>query len=277
MGTFLKLIRYNPYTMSRRLKLATRALGAEPGVSDIAELAGWIAEHRGKAADLTTYRLFQSLAPQLSAGIGLPCAGGKFMKDRILESLSGITGNKTVDEIRVGKDELTRDACSVVAQKRGVACSLPSPEDLGIIDKYYGDEDEWSGAITGVYKTLMRTMRDAGVASHVLICDKPGEPMISALADQKVFLFQPEPDPEGTEVLLEHQKQIAVPGDKLQMVFDLRDEYDLRQVFIIDPDRESIKLALSQIDPDQVRLAGYCRETCEYYWEDLEKISSFSP
>ena len=262
--------------MSRRLKLATRALGAEPGIPDVAELAGWIAEHRGKAADLTTYRLFQSLAPQLTAGTGTPCAGGTFMKDRILECLSGITGNKTVDEISIRNDALVQDAYSIVAQKRNSCCALPAPEILGITDTYYNDSDEWTSAITGVYRNMMRAMRDAGIASHVLIDNKPSEEVVSAFSKEKVFFFQPVPDRESTEVLLEHQKHIAVYGEQLKIVFELKNEYELRQILIIDPTRESIKRALSQLDPDQVILAGYCRETCEKYWEDLEKNSSFS-
>ncbi|MDD1693360.1 MAG: hypothetical protein LUQ71_01420, partial [Methanoregula sp.] len=70
-------------TMAKRLKLATRAFGAEPGQPDVAALAEWITEHRGRMADIVTYKLDQSLAPQVSTGIVLPCAGGKFYADRI--------------------------------------------------------------------------------------------------------------------------------------------------------------------------------------------------
>ena len=51
--------------MAKRLKLATRAFGAEPGMPDIVTLAAWIAEHRGTTADIITYLLDQSLAPQV--------------------------------------------------------------------------------------------------------------------------------------------------------------------------------------------------------------------
>jgi hypothetical protein len=54
--------------MVKRLNLATRAFGAEPGIPGVADLAAWIAEHRGTTADIITYQLDRSLAP-----------GGNFM------------------------------------------------------------------------------------------------------------------------------------------------------------------------------------------------------
>ena len=85
--------------MKKRLNLATRAFGAEPGDPDGAVLAAWIASHRGITADLITYLLDQSLAPQISAGIDFPCAGGKFYKKRIIESITGVEEGKTTGEI----------------------------------------------------------------------------------------------------------------------------------------------------------------------------------
>lgn len=49
--------------MPKIVPLATRALGGEPGIPDLATLAAWVADHRGTAADLTAYRLDVSLAP----------------------------------------------------------------------------------------------------------------------------------------------------------------------------------------------------------------------
>ncbi len=42
--------------MAKRLKLATRALGAEPGRPDVPALAAWISGHRGTVADIITYQ-----------------------------------------------------------------------------------------------------------------------------------------------------------------------------------------------------------------------------
>ena len=85
---------------------------------DVSALARWVAEHRGMTADLMTYRINQSLGPQLPAGITFPCAGGKFLKDRILSCLIGVTGDKAVDEIGVKTGPVIEDACALIGQKR---------------------------------------------------------------------------------------------------------------------------------------------------------------
>ncbi|MDP2797619.1 MAG: hypothetical protein Q8N94_08950 [Methanoregula sp.] len=255
--------------MIKRLKLTTRAFGAEPGIPDVAQLSEWIAEHRGTLADLTTYQLFQSLAPQLEAGIGHPCAGGKFCADRIRSSLLGVASGCATDEIAVHTEALIEDAAGIVVQKRNSWCALPAPHVLGLIDGYYHDDEEWSDALTGAYGSLMRAMRDIGIAGHVLICDKADEMEIAALAALKVFFFQPDADRNSLECLMEHQRQIAVRPKQLETVFDLTDEYDLRKIIIVDADAEAIKHALSHLDPDQVSVGGYCLDEREEYWKNL--------
>lgn len=262
--------------MSKRLKLATRGLGAEPGIPKVAELAAWIAEHRGTAADLTTYRLFQSLSPQIAAGIGSPCAGGKFLQERILDCIIGVSKKRAIDELGVRKAALAEDGYGIAAQRRNAWCALPAPHALGIVDTYFNDNEEWTGAIAGAYISLMRTMRDAGVPGHVLICDKAEEPEVAVLNRREVFFFQPEPDRESLEVLMEHQSSVASGKDHLPTVFDLANEYDLRKILIVDADLDAINLALTHVDPDQVVIAGYCTEGSDLYWEELEKLSSFS-
>ncbi|MFA6225765.1 MAG: hypothetical protein WC620_06205 [Methanoregula sp.] len=255
--------------MAKLHKLTTRAFGAEPGAPDVARLTEWIAEHRDTMADLTTYQLNQSLAPQLAAGIGHPCAGGKFCADRIRASFLDVAGGGVTDEIAVNTEALIEDAAGIVVQKRTSWCALPAPHVLGLIDRYYHDDEEWSDAITEAYSTLMRAMRDIGIAGHVLICDKIEEMEMVALAAQKVFFFQPDADCKSLECLMEHQTQIAVRPKQLETVFDLTNEYDLRKIFIVDADAEAITLALSHLDPDQVNVGGYCRDKNGECWKNL--------
>ena len=261
--------------MVKRLKLATRALGAEPGMPDVIALAAWIAANRGTAADIITYLLDQSLEPQVSAGIVSPCAGGRFYKTRIMQCLSGVESGKATGEISLDSHAISEDAAGIVVQKKGAWCALPAPHVLGIADTYYDDEYEWNDAITSSYRSLMRSMRDVGISGHVLICDTMSEPEIASLVRQNVFFFQPKADRESLVCLLEHQRQIAVGRDQLGTVLDLSSEYDPRKIIIIDPDQESIGLALSSFDPDQVSVGGYCTGLCEGYWKNLVDVAVY--
>ena len=255
--------------MAKRRKLATRGFGAEPGMPDRAGLAEWIAGHRGREADIITWRLDQSLAPQVSAEIQLPCAGGKFYADRIRQCVTGIHDNRAVGELHVETPSIIEDAAGIVVQKKSAWCAIPAPHMLGIEDGHYYDEGEWSAAICDAYRTIMRTMRDTGVAGHVLISDRMDDAELVSLAQQKTFFFAPASDRENLATLMEHQKQAAVRKDQIQMVLDLMDEYSVRKIFIIDPDPASVRLALTHFDPDQVVAGGYCVENAADYWQNL--------
>jgi len=261
--------------MTKRLELATRAFGAEPGLPDVAGLAGWIAEHRGRLADMVTFQLDRSLGPQLTAGILMPCAGGLFYRKRVMETLNGVTDGKATGELHLDSPAIIEDAAGIVVQKKNSWCAIPAPHMLAITDCYYDDAYEWSDAINGMYRALMRTMRDTGIPGHVLIGDTVKDEELVALAGQKVFFFLPDPDRENLAGLLEHQRQVAVGKDQLKILFDLTGEYDLGKIFIIDPDRQAIELALTHLDPDQVAVGGYCRESCDEYWNNLAGSSVY--
>ncbi len=261
--------------MAKRLKLATRALGAEPGKPDVPALAAWISDHRGTPADIITYQLDQSLSPQLTAGIMSPCVGGRFYRERIMACLTGVDDGKATAEISLDPHEIQQDAARIVSQKKGVWSALPAPHLLGITDAFYDDEEEWNDALAGIYRTLMRSMRDTGISGHVLICDTVQEPEIASLVRQNVFFFQPEPGRDDLECLMEHQRQIAVGRAKLDTLLDLTGEYDVRKIILVDPDPASISRALSCLDPDQVVAGGYCTDSCEDYWKNLIQSATY--
>jgi hypothetical protein len=262
--------------MVKRLNLATRAFGAEPGVPGVAGLASWIAEHRGSTADIITYLLDRSLAPQIPAGILTTCAGGTFYADRILQSVAGIAGTKVTGELHLDTEAIVEDAARIVVQKKGSWCAIPAPHLLRITDSFYGDPDEWSDAICGAYSSLMRSMRDTGVAGHVIIGDSMDIAELSRLSRQKVFFFAPATDRENLADLLEYQQQVAVSKDQLSSALRLMDEYTLRKIFILDPDRASIETALSHVDPDQIAAGGYAADGSESYWRDLANAAIYT-
>ncbi len=253
--------------------LPTRAFGAEPGMPDVPALAEWVARRRecGEEGDLTTYLLERALAPQVDATIATPCSGGRFYGGRLLSSFTGIEDCVIRGETGISDSTIAADSTELALLKKGVWCALPAPHILNITDDYYGNEEEANGAVADLYSSAMRTMRDAGIAGHVLICDRTDDTELAALSRQKVFFFHPEPGRGDLEVLLEHQRRIAVDKAHLQAAFDLSGEFELRQIVIVDADSESIALALSHLDPDQVVIGGYCTTSCESYWKDLVK------
>ncbi|WP_292370230.1 hypothetical protein [Methanoregula sp. UBA64] len=263
--------------MAKIVPLPTRAFGAEPDVPDVAALAGWIAEHRGTAADLHAYQLDVSLAPQLAAGITTPCAGGLFCRDRVLGQLTGL--NKKQDtatgEIDTEGTALSEDAALLAVRKKNIWCALPAPSALGVTDAYYGDEEEWQDALARAYQRMMRNMRDAGTGGHVLIGEKVPESEVAALAGKNVFFFVVNASAGDLEIVIEHQREVAVPPSLLGEIISLTGEYDIRRIVIVDPDEGAIKTALSSFDPDQISTGGYCTSSCDTYWKKLAESAVY--
>lgn len=254
----------------------TRALGAETGIPTAPVLAGWIADHRGRTADITTFRLLFPLQDQVTAGITTTCSGGLFYQDRVLAALEGIRDKKAVGELHVTTRDVIEDAAGIVLAVKRSWCALPSPCMLGITDTYFHDPFEWNDAICGAYRTILRAMRDTGVEGHVLLCDTADKEELAALSWQKVFFFLREPDRPSLALLLEHQPQVAIRKVHLPLLFSLADEYDIARLFLLDPDPAAIASALQHLDPDQLVVAGYDTGGEEEYWKKLAASAEYS-
>lgn len=263
----------------KRRPLQTRALGGEPAIPAVSALADWISKRRadGEAGDLTTCLLQQSFMPQLDAGISIPCAGGKFYTDRLLSCFVGIENGRLLGETGISDRDLIADALEVALLRKGTWWAFPAPHLLAITDEYHGDEREASAAVADLYRAAMRAMRDNGIAGHVLICDHIVDTELAALAGRKAFFFHPDPKPADLELLLEFQHRIAVDRHHLDDAFSLSQEYDIRELIIVDPDPASLTLALSHLDPDQVVAGGYCMGSAEDYWKGIVSGAVYTP
>ncbi|MCC7566375.1 MAG: hypothetical protein KO206_08895 [Methanomicrobiaceae archaeon] len=253
--------------MVKRQNIPVRSFGSEAGTPGVADLAAWVAERRGKAGDLVTYQLGQSLQPQTA--VDIPCAGGMFYGRRWRESLLGFRDGVLAEEPGIAPEDVRMDAAEMAAARRGVWCSLPAPHLLGAADGYLGDPDEFSGLLSDLYAGLMREMRDMGVQGHVLIADAVEDAEVEALAGRKAFFYLRQPDRQGLEALLEYQDSAAVPPDLLPIAIGLLEEYRIRRLILLDPKTRDLAAAAAAVDPDMLLAGGYCERDCEDYWSAI--------
>jgi len=262
--------------MAKKLVFRTVSMGSEPPIPDAGELALWVRTERGRQADLSSFLIEEGLRPQVDAGVDLPCAGGKFYRSRWLESISGIKEGYITDELGIMPGFVEDDAARVKSVSGGCRVALPAPHLLDLTDRYYGDADESSAALFQQYRRLLRAMRDAGVAGHVLHCTAAIPEELEALAGKNVFFFLKDPDEESMATLLEHQRAIGIRGSPLPLLLDHREEYEVTEVLILDPDAGELTNLLHSFDPDQIRVGGYCPEHCHEYWRALVDSATVS-
>jgi hypothetical protein len=136
-------------------------------------------------------------------------------------------------------------------------------------DAYYHDEGEFRAALCVCTTQLMRAMRDRGVRGHVILGDLPLLEELEDLSGQKVLFYTENPDPDNLSLLLEFQRNIAVPSEGVSLVCNLLEEFDIASIIVIDPTREALARALSYFDKDAVFAGGYCRKECSQYWKHL--------
>lgn len=249
------------------MKLPVRAFGEEPGEPDQKELVGWLKQRRGRPGDLISFELEGSLAHQ--AAIDQACVGGLFYAERWSGCITGVEDGVCTAEPAAEPEWVVEDARAVAALRRHTQIALPAPSALGIRDAFFRDEEEWMGALCEVCGRLMREMRDAGVAGHVLHATSFDPLELEELSGKKVLFFCPEPDRSLLEAVLEVQDEVAVPAAAFGDLSAFLDEFDIRGLFLLDASPADLALAAEYYDPDVIRPAGYCTAECGTYWESL--------
>ncbi|MDI6718417.1 MAG: hypothetical protein QMD46_02230 [Methanomicrobiales archaeon] len=253
--------------MAKIFEIATRSFGADAEEPGISALSRWISGRKQGPGDIITYRIETSL--RLQARITTPCAGGRFYADRLLECIGGIEDGKLRGEPEIREEDALMDAGTILTLCKRAWLAIPGPGMLPIADEYFHDSEEFQEGMARAYGDLMRTMRDAGIAGHVILTDDPGEIELELLSAPRVLFFHPEPNRRLLASLLEHQRQIAIVPSLLDEALDLAAEYTIQQLVLLDPQQEDISRAAEVMDIDRIRVGGYCREDCGRYWDDL--------
>ncbi|NLX49178.1 MAG: hypothetical protein GXY82_04760 [Methanospirillum sp.] len=258
--------------MAARPRLDKRGFGAEAPVPAPSRLAALLGERRGIEADLTTFRLLESACPQVRAGLDAVAGGGRFYADRLREAIGGAPCGVIRAEPHPVPGGLEMDARALAEVVRSPHVAMPAPSALGLTDWYFGDPAESGAAVRDVVGTLTRTMRDAGVAGHVLIADTPVREELEDLANPFTFVYCPDPDEDALDVLLDHQRPFALPGRRAADLAGLIDQYGRRTVYLVDPGQEEIATALAVLDADHLCIGGFCPGDCGSYWRRLAAL-----
>jgi len=253
--------------MARLISIPVRSFGSEVGTPTIQEIAEWLKGKRGEEADLTTYRLEQSLATQ--EGVAVPATGGLFYGERWRGAFLGMEDGTLVNEPGIDPSAVAADARSVRARRKDVWFSLPAPHMLGFRDGYIEDEEEFSETIATAYARLAREMRDLGVKGHVLVADRADPIELEVLAGRKVLFFPRSPGEFDLELLLEYQGDLILPAEDLSRAEDLMERFRVRRLILLDPKKEDLAVAAAFADPDMLVVGGYCEDGCTEYWKSL--------
>ena len=260
--------------MGKRVSFPTRSFGSDAPAPDSGALAEWVGARRGRSGDLTTYYLEEGLQYQLDAGVTTPCPGGRFYLDRLLDSFIGVDGKIVTGEIGSDTSPLIQDAGDLQAMQKNLWLAAPSPLELGLTDRYFQDPEEASHSLFSAYQEMMRAMRDAGIAGHVLLCDNPTLEELEALAGRKVLFFNQHQTRKSLALLLEFQTVVAVKPSGLGLIRDLMGEYEVHKIVLIDAEEDDLIQALEFMDPENLICGGYCHDSCSHYWKSIVEKAS---
>ena len=98
---------------------------------------------------------------------------------------------------------------------------------------------------------------------------------LEGLCGRKTFFFLQEPDVSGLELLLEHQRALAVSSEVIDLVVGLKEEYTVDTMVLITPTNVGFEKLLKHWESDQIKAGGYCTGNCPEYWKNIVQGAEF--
>ncbi len=255
--------------MKKRQIFPLWSFGAEVSDPELGDLSDWVRGRRIFPCDLVTYKVEHSLGKQ--AEVEMPCYGGLDYRMRIVLSLEEVRGGFLRGEPALDYEMLLHDAKSALKMNKRVRVCLPSPLSLGIEDGYFGDSDDFTSALSHLYRKMMRELRDAGIRECVIIGERFSSIELEELVSGKAFFFSPTSNSAALCAILEVQDEVAVPSLRLVHLLDILNEYDVSTVALIDAGPRDFERALRAFDPEDLMAGGYDTGNRQDYWTDLKK------
>jgi hypothetical protein len=230
----------------------TASLGGEPNAPDGTDVAMFLRKHQKYITgpfDLVSYQLGTQLLSEKEAHINEISCGGLFTGSRLDNAL------QYSEEWHVITPEwLLHDTILMQQIEKQARYVLPAPHTFAGNGETNDEESLYS--LCDSYKALLRTMRDAGVYSHILNASCADEVVFEKLAKRRVFIFlSPDAGRSDIECLLEYQHRIALYDCSL--LESLFDQYTLSSIILIDPSAEDLSLALELLDEERITIGGY--------------------
>ena len=255
----------------RTCTFPVRSLGsALPAVPDIPVLSAWIMSRCGQETDLTTWNIETTLSDQLPL-VEFPAAGGEFYADRLSDAFTNVREGKFIREFDLDMHTILADVGLVNSLKKHCWWSLPSPSALDISDAYFGDVEECKDSLSETICSLCRLMRDSGIPGHILTAEAPEEIELEYFSGKRFLWVVPD---DHLETILDVQRDIVISKEGTARLPELLDSYEIRRVYVRDPDAESLMTVLRHFDPEYVNVCGVAPEAERApYWEELAGIS----
>jgi len=254
--------------MKKRQNFPLWSFGAEVTEPKITDLLDWVSGRRIFPCDLVTYKVEHSLGEQ--ADVDKPCYGGQYYRMRIATSLEDVSDGFLRGEAALDVRMLLQDAKNALKMNKQVRACLPSPLSLAIEDGYYGDSEDFTGALCSLYRKVMRELRDAGIRGCVIIGEQFSSIELEELAGGKSFFFSPTSTSRVLSAVLEVQDAVALPAMRLTHLFELMNEYDVRKAALLDAGPQDFEKALRVFDPENLVAGGYATENDRDYWTELK-------
>ena len=251
----------------RETQFPLDSLGSKKPESPSAEdLVSWIAAHRGKNADLTTWEIETALQSQKP--VTEPCAGGEFFEDRMFHAFE-ITDCRLENEFGKEFSGITEDISAALKIRKHIRWAIPVSAKL--TDAYFKDEAIFEESYADALAGLCRYMRDLGIEGHIL-AGKPSEILLESLSGRKYLWVT---GPEEFETVLEVSHTLVCGPEDIGQVEDLNDSYDIRTVIVKDGDSKAMERLLETFDADNLRIAGIGPSSKqEEYWDALSKVKA---
>ena len=254
--------------MGKKFQFKTISLGSEPEIPSVDELASIIAKYKGSDADLITFQMICSCNYQQEADINEQGVGGKFSTPRIQNALSWDADSGAITDISM----LVQDYSGLI-RKGSILRSIH--ESPGKFDNSPPTDDEDSfSEYCRAYSKILRSLRDIGIYGHVILTKNPVQIELELLSDTKSLIHVQEPNPEQLEELLEYTSKLIIPGDYFVVIPDLMERYDIRDLILVNPEKQGLINSLEYFDPEKIQIAGYAKGDEGSFWKQL-KDSSF--